>query len=42
MSDSEFKTLQKKSRQKIKELNYAWIDRMVNPKAVLREKMTLF
>jgi len=33
---------QKKSREKIKELNYAWIDRLKNPTSVLNEKMTLF
>lgn len=38
----EFMALQKKSRQKIQELNYAWIDRLKNPTSVLNEKMTLF
>ncbi|WP_179344463.1 DUF1800 domain-containing protein [Winogradskyella ursingii] len=31
-----------KSRKKVLELNYAWIERMVNPKELLRERMTLF
>ena len=34
--------LNKKNREKIKDLNYAWIERLVNPDAVLIEKMTLF
>ena len=37
-----YQNLQKKSRQKIQELNSAWIDRMVSSDEVLREKMTLF
>lgn len=42
MMDGAFRALNKKSREKVKELNYAWIDRMVNPSSVLNEKMTLF
>ncbi len=42
MMDGEFRALNKKSRQKVKELNYAWIDRMVNSSSILNEKMTLF
>jgi uncharacterized protein (DUF1800 family) len=34
--------LAKQSREKIKELNYAWIQRLTYPKEVLRERMTLF
>ncbi len=34
--------LLKISREKVKELNYAWIDRLKNPTSVLNEKMTLF
>ncbi|MGC1203955.1 MAG: DUF1800 domain-containing protein [Flavobacteriaceae bacterium] len=34
--------VQMKSREKTKELNVAWINRLSNTKAVLREKMTLF
>ena len=36
------KELQKKSRNKVRELNMAWIDRLTEPDALLREKMTLF
>ncbi len=31
-----------KSIQKVKELNIAWLERLANPKELLREKMTLF
>ena len=34
--------LKKKSRKKVRELNYAWIERFSNNDTVLREKMTLF
>jgi uncharacterized protein (DUF1800 family) len=34
--------LQKMSREKIQELNFAWINRLNNPQSVLTEKMTLF
>ncbi len=34
--------LQKMSREKIQELNIAWINRLNNPQSVLTEKMTLF
>lgn len=40
------KTIRKKaidkSLKKIRELNVAWIERLVNPKELLRERMTLF
>ncbi len=36
------KALMKISRKKIKELNVTWIERLANPKELLREKMTLF
>lgn len=36
------KKLKKKSREKIRDLNEAWIHRLKNPESVLREKMTLF
>ena len=36
------KELREKNRKKILELNYAWIERLVNPNGVLRERMTLF
>ncbi len=32
----------KRSNELIREFNYAWFQRMSNPKAVLRERMTLF
>lgn len=32
----------KQNREKIKELNVAWFHRILNPKEVLRERMTLF
>jgi len=34
--------LKKKSRDKVKELNYAWLVRLSEPSSVLNEKMTLF
>lgn len=36
------KETREKNRKKIKELNYTWVKRLVNPKEVLRERMTLF
>lgn len=36
------KELRDKSRKKILDLNYAWIKQLINPKEVLRERMTLF
>jgi len=42
MEKSTMKDFQKKSRKKIKDFNYAWIDRMKRSDAVLNEKMTLF
>ena len=39
---SKRRELQKKSNQKLKEYNIAWIDRLFNPTELLREKMTLF
>ena len=36
------KDLREKSRKKIIELNNAWVKRLVNPKEILRERMTLF
>ncbi|MCL5127035.1 DUF1800 family protein [Algibacter sp. L4_22] len=36
------KKFQKLSRQKTKELNVAWVERLVNSNEMLREKMTLF
>ncbi|WP_299121747.1 DUF1800 domain-containing protein [uncultured Winogradskyella sp.] len=34
--------LRVKSRKKVVELNYAWVNQLVQPKELLREKMTLF
>ena len=41
-SPKELQKLRNKSRQKVRQLNYAWIDRLSENKSVLREKMTLF
>ena len=30
------------SKERIKDFNYAWIERLINPKELLRERMTLF
>lgn len=38
----EIQKLRNKQQQKVKELNYAWLDRLASPNALLREKMTLF
>ncbi|MBA6154015.1 DUF1800 domain-containing protein [Gelidibacter maritimus] len=40
--EMDLKALQKKSREKVMELNYGWIERMATSDAVLAEKMTLF
>ncbi|MCA0932508.1 DUF1800 domain-containing protein [Lutimonas saemankumensis] len=42
MDKSDFRDFQKKSMEKIKEFNAAWIDRMKKPEVLLNEKMTLF
>lgn len=42
MSNEDKKVLKQKSKQDIKELNLLWINKMVNDKAQLKEKMTLF
>ncbi len=42
MSAKDKRDLTKKSQQKIKELNYAWIKRLEQTNAILNEKMTLF
>ncbi|MFP4844380.1 DUF1800 family protein [Winogradskyella sp. PE311] len=36
------KEVREQNSKKIKELNYAWIDRLVTSKSILRERMTLF
>lgn len=42
MVKTNMKAIQKLSRKKTIELNVAWVDRLSNPKELLREKMTLF
>mgnify|MGYP000421594981 CR=1 FL=1 len=41
-SGEEIQKIRNKQNKKIRELNYAWIDRLSEPNTVLREKMTLF
>ncbi|EPR73984.1 hypothetical protein ADIWIN_0944 [Winogradskyella psychrotolerans RS-3] len=36
------KEIRAKSRKKLMDLNYAWINQLVEPKELLREKMTMF
>ncbi|MBV7268961.1 DUF1800 domain-containing protein [Winogradskyella luteola] len=36
------KEISKKNRKSILDLNYAWIDRLMHPRELLRERMTLF
>ncbi|WP_370000971.1 DUF1800 family protein [Winogradskyella sp.] len=36
------KEFNEKSREKMLELNYAWIEQLVHPKELLRERMTMF
>lgn len=36
------KEIRDKSRKKILDLNYSWINRLINPKELLRERLTLF
>lgn len=38
----EIQKLRNKQQKKVRELNYAWIDRLSEPNSLLREKMTLF
>lgn len=42
LTAEERKQIQKKNRTEIIELNVAWIQRLCNPKEILRERMTLF
>jgi len=42
MDEKAQRKLRQNSREKVKELNYAWIDRLRDSDTVLREKMTLF
>lgn len=41
-SEEELQKLINKRNRKVRDLNYAWIDKLSEPKALLREKMTLF
>lgn len=41
-SELEIQKLRNKQQQKVRELNYTWIERLTIPKMLLREKMTLF
>lgn len=40
--EKEIRELRRKSQKKVKDLNYAWIDRLSDEDASLREKMVLF
>ena len=42
LSSDQKKSLQKLNRTKIVELNVTWVNRLCNPKELLRERMTLF
>jgi uncharacterized protein (DUF1800 family) len=42
MTKEDKKEIKQKSRQDLKDLNILWIDKMINDKAQLTEKMTLF
>ena len=42
LGEEKVKELKRKSRQKIRELNYAWVKRLFENDTILREKMTLF
>ena len=42
LTEEEIQRLLRTSRKKVRELNYAWVDRLNNSNAILREKMTLF
>ncbi|MFT5212304.1 MAG: hypothetical protein ACI9WV_000001, partial [Patiriisocius sp.] len=42
MGEVAFQKLRQKGRQKVRDLNHAWIDRLSEPTSILREKMTLF
>ncbi len=42
MGQDKLKELAKKSREKVRDLNVAWLDRLKNSESEFREKMTLF
>ena len=41
-TEEEIRKLRNKQQKKVRELNYAWLERLAEPNALLREKMTLF
>mgnify|MGYP000542507924 CR=1 FL=1 len=41
-TEVELQKLRNKQQKKVKDLNYAWLERLAEPNATLREKMTLF
>jgi uncharacterized protein (DUF1800 family) len=41
-TEAEIQKLRNRQQQKVKSLNYAWLGRLSEPNALLREKMTLF
>ena len=42
MGETGYRKLRQRSQKKVRDLNYAWIDRLTETNPVLREKMTLF
>ena len=42
LSESDKRALRKRSREKMTELNFLWLDRMIHSKNMINEKMTLF
>lgn len=42
MGEEAYRKLRQKSQKKVRDLNYAWLERLTEPTSVLREKMTLF
>ena len=42
LGESAFRKLRQKSQKKVRDLSYAWIDKLTYSDQVLREKMTLF
>ena len=42
LGEEKLNILQKKAQKKVKDLNFAWIERLNNSESILREKMTLF
>ncbi len=42
LGEEKLNILQKKAQKKVRDLNFAWIERLNNSESILREKMTLF